>query len=657
MAQDQSPHSSNNYRPDIDGLRAVAVLPVILFHAGFKALGGGFVGVDVFFVISGYLITTIIAKEIGQGQFSILRFYERRARRILPALFLVMLCTLPWAWLWLQPQDMKNLAQSMVAVSVFASNVFFWRASGYFDSANELKPLLHTWSLAVEEQFYVFFPLLLILCRRTGRVYMTAATGAVAIASFTAAQLFVSSDPSLAFYSLPTRAWELMIGALVALRRADRPSRNPGDPTIQAQSLVGLLLIIWSMASFDAHTPYPSHYTLAPTIGAALILASDTRGTVVGRLLASRAMVTVGLISYSAYLWHQPLFAMARHWSLEPLGMSVMATLCAATLGLAYLSWRFVETPFRQREHVNKLQLLIFSVVGSALFLGLGLWGHWSQGMPNRFSKEQAAFLQHFENSTPALHYLESTGMFKAYRNECDYYDLDKYRHGKTTHIPRASLASNCYTRDPSRPHAVLVWGDSHAQQLIPGLHTHLPTDWQVLQVTSSGCPPRLDAQPSKTDYCSQSNWLAFKTILRARPDVVVIGQNKDHDMATWRAISEAVLAAGVKKVVLAGPSPHWLKDLPTIVAFKLWGNVPAYTDLGLDRQASVIDQHLRATFGKQVKTTHVSLLDSLCNSSGCRVYFGDDVRAGLTSWDYGHLTPIASDWVAQQALIPAILR
>src|SRR6185312_1937544 len=205
-----------DYRQEIDGLRALAVLPVILFHAGFQSFSGGFVGVDVFFVISGYLITTIILAELEQGRFSIINFYERRARRILPALFLVMFVCLPFAWLWLLPEDMKSFSQSLVAVSVFASNVLFWKKSGYFDTAAELKPLLHTWSLAVEEQYYVFFPIFLVLSWRLGKSKICGLLVMVFVMSLAVAQWASLAEPAAGFYLLPTRGWELLVGVFSA---------------------------------------------------------------------------------------------------------------------------------------------------------------------------------------------------------------------------------------------------------------------------------------------------------------------------------------------------------------------------------------------------------------------------------------------------------
>ena len=205
-----------DYRREIDGLRAIAVLPVILFHAGFETFSGGFVGVDVFFVISGYLITTIIIAELEQGKFSIINFYERRARRILPALFLVMLVCIPLAWFWLLPRDMQDFSQSLVAVTVFASNILFWRESGYFDTAAELKPLLHTWSLAVEEQYYVIFPLFLMSFWRLGKRWIMILLVAVFVVSLALAQWASLAKPSAAFFLLPARGWELLVGAFAA---------------------------------------------------------------------------------------------------------------------------------------------------------------------------------------------------------------------------------------------------------------------------------------------------------------------------------------------------------------------------------------------------------------------------------------------------------
>jgi peptidoglycan/LPS O-acetylase OafA/YrhL len=236
-----------DYRKEIDGLRALAVLPVILFHAGFETFSGGFVGVDVFFVISGYLITTIILEELEQGKFSIVNFYERRARRILPALFLVMFVCVPFAWFWLLPSDMKDFSQSLVAVSVFASNILFWRESGYFDTAAELKPLLHTWSLAVEEQYYVIFPLFLMLCWKLGKRWILVLLGFIFLTSFAVAQWAAYAKPAAAFYLLPTRGWELLTGAFAAFYFSQANRREFCKGLSEFGGWLGVALILYAV--------------------------------------------------------------------------------------------------------------------------------------------------------------------------------------------------------------------------------------------------------------------------------------------------------------------------------------------------------------------------------------------------------------------------
>ena len=304
-----------NYRKEIDGLRAIAVVPVILFHAGFTTFSGGFVGVDVFFVISGFLITSIILQEMEAGNFSLLSFYERRARRILPALFLVMVFCITFAWFCLLPNDMNRFSGSVIAVSTIVSNIFFWHESGYFDTSGELKPLLHTWSLAVEEQYYMFFPLLIILTWRFGKKWMIGFLLVLAILSIVITEWGAYNKPNFTFYFLPTRGWELLIGAFLAFYNI-KQYRVPFSYSIsQSGSLVGLFLIIYSILTFNKSTPFPSAYTLVPTLGTALIILFATPKTIVCKLLSNRIFVGIGLISYSIYLWHQPLFAYARYTS------------------------------------------------------------------------------------------------------------------------------------------------------------------------------------------------------------------------------------------------------------------------------------------------------------------------------------------------------
>ncbi|MDO3720318.1 acyltransferase family protein [Marinobacter sp. chi1] len=380
------------YRREIDGLRALAVVPVVLFHAGFSLFSGGYVGVDVFFVISGYLITTILLAELHAEKFSIVKFYERRARRLLPALFLVMACCLPFAWLWLLPEDMVDFGQSLMAVVGFVSNLLFWREeTGYFNTAAELKPLLHTWSLAVEEQFYLLFPLLLMLLwklPRTGLLVLLAFVSAISLAI---AQWGAHNQPAAAWFLLPTRAWELGIGALVAMHLHNKPlDAQARGGFNQLMSLVGIGMIAWAIFFFDDNTPFPGVWGLLPVVGTALVILFATPATLGGKLLGARSMVGVGLISYSAYLWHQPLLAFARQRNIVELELPVVWSLIVATFVLAWLSWRYVETPFRHASTVSRKQVFSFSAAGMMAFFAVGTTSWATNGFDGRVQGELA---------------------------------------------------------------------------------------------------------------------------------------------------------------------------------------------------------------------------------------------------------------------------
>ncbi|WP_275783334.1 acyltransferase family protein [Pararhizobium gei] len=376
------------YRREIDGLRSVAVIPVVLFHAGVKGFSGGFVGVDIFFVISGYLITSIIAAEHEKGQFSIVRFYERRVRRILPVLFVVLLCCLPFVWAWMLPQQMESFAESLVAVCLFLSNVFFWSQSGgYFSSAADEQPLLHTWSLAVEEQYYVLFPLLVALLWRFGRRALIGTIAAFAVASLALAQYGSLNFANANFYLPHTRAWELLAGSLCALLvRGDRTFRS------NSLSLAGLAIILFSVLAYDEATPFPSLYAVVPVLGAVMVILWGTSGTVTARLLSTPPMVGIGLISYSLYLWHQPVLAFARIRSLTEPSALLLGSLALACVPLAYLSWRFIEGPFRKGKAVTLFpqrgRLFTAAALTASFFIALGFYGSTHNGLDFRLPQE-----------------------------------------------------------------------------------------------------------------------------------------------------------------------------------------------------------------------------------------------------------------------------
>ncbi|WP_108445460.1 acyltransferase family protein [Halomonas denitrificans] len=492
------------YRPEVDGLRAVAVIPVILFHAGFSAFSGGFVGVDIFFVISGYLITTIIYKEMAQGGFSMWRFYERRARRILPALFIVCLACIPFAWLWMLPNEFKDFSQSLVGVATFTSNILFWRESGYFAGAAELKPLLHTWSLAVEEQYYILYPpLLLALYRFVPRLlFVIISLGA--LASLGLAQWASSTHLSANFYLLPTRAWELGVGALVALylqqpRYETTPRDNASSPLVrplrEVAGLFGLAMIVYSIIAFDETTPFPSLWTLTPVLGTALIILSANRQTLVGRILSLRLLVGIGLISYSAYLWHQPLFAFARIRLFEGVPLWVYGMLIALTFVLAWLTWLTIEIPARKHLKLPRPQVLAAAVAGC---VGVGIVGGLGWANQGHTSRNDAVseWTVWGESKSP-------------YRNTCSN---------------PGSPESACVIGEGDQP-PIYVWGDSHGVELAWQLSERLkPAKIPVMPFTNDGCQPTIGVRRIGGQECSERNIATFNYLTKeVAPSTIVL--------------------------------------------------------------------------------------------------------------------------------------
>jgi peptidoglycan/LPS O-acetylase OafA/YrhL len=500
------------YRLEIDGLRAIAVIPVIFFHAGLQGFSGGFVGVDVFFVISGYLITSIIFSQKQEGTFTVATFYERRARRILPALFVVMAACLPFSWMWMFPEEMKDFSRSLMAVSAFVSNILFWRESGYFVTAAELKPLLHTWSLAVEEQFYVLYPLFLIFIYRFGRRWVVGALLVVFLVSLVGAQWGSSHKPIANFYSLPTRAWELLMGSFIAFipNSLHACAVNAGPKRLslnQYGSLFGLLLIFFSVFYFNRETPHPSIYTLIPTVGAACVILFATPITLVGRLLSSRILVFVGSISYATYLWHQPLFAFARLRTINEPSTLVFVGLTLTAMVLATFSLRFLELPFRNPKFISRRGIIGIAVTGTLCFFSLGALLYSKSGLPDRFSADlQPKF-------------------FPTKTNESTACNLAAVESDNTLQY--------CYFGDTNASRTVALYGDSHAQTLFSELDsafkTHAIRGLRVYMTNCEPIPKILVANKSdKSNHLQQMECLetysSLLAYLKQNVSVVIIG-------------------------------------------------------------------------------------------------------------------------------------
>jgi len=641
-----------NYRAEIDGLRAVAVIPVILFHAGFSMFSGGFVGVDVFFVISGYLITTIILTELATGSFSIATFYERRARRILPALFFVMAVSLPFAWMWLIPSEIKHLSDSIMAVIAFSSNILFWQTSGYFDTAVELKPLLHTWSLAVEEQYYLVFPIFLMLTWRLGLRAVALLVLAMVAGSLVLAQIGSAFKPIATFYLLPTRGWELGLGALAAIITA-----NKGLPTLsktlsESLSMLGLGLIVFSNIVYDKHTPFPSVYTLAPTVGTVLVILYAVPATLAGKILCFKPAVAIGLVSYSTYLWHQPLFALARQRSFHEPDVLVMSALALLSIALGYVSWRFIESPFRNRQRFDRRTIFTLSGVGMLVFFGIGLAGHLSDGFRNR-EKWQ--------------------GIDNAFETQAQTNSGPAYCRANAQASSLGPLV--CVIGDTAKPPEGVLWGDSLAGALMPGLDTQLKREGKAFYfVSSNGCIPIEGAWRvfRREEFaCTQERhqvfieaflhdqslhtlvWVgAFSGLVGRVPSSDYVLDNvpvqsdraKQKIIATLRKFKDAG-----KEIVFVGETP-WFPYYVADYAIRRYAATNGDKAAMIQRlQRDAVVAHLNQTDLLRDALAYATVVDGVevfCDESRCASHDGDNQ---LLYIDDGHISHAGAERLAQK--------
>ena len=460
-------HTFGNRR-DIDGLRALAVLPVVLFHFGFNTFSGGFVGVDVFFVISGFLITSILFREISAQRFSFLDFWGRRARRILPALTVVVVVTLALGWLLLTAKDLSDLGRTIRYQSLFISNILFMREDGYFEPASDLKPLLHTWSLAVEEQYYIFFPLMMVLLMRYVRHWRWMLF-AVLLVSFGLNIVYIERRPEFAFFSLPTRAWELLCGAMLAVLPAAKHA--PRLWVRQTVGLAGLAAVLLAVFTFDKTTVFPGWAALVPVLGTTALIWSGARGpTLAGQLLSLRPMVWIGLLSYSLYLWHWPIYVYANAISIDGIQPPEALGWIALAVTLAWLSLRFVELPFREkRVFASRSSVLVGGLASIAVLAVVGSAIRSADGVPQRLSGK-------------ALEYAQSRE-WKAGQTDCMQLSTDKA-------LDKVCLVGGDQEVAPTK----MFWGDSHTAALLPAIAGNAGRDVHPVWLYSlTACPPIID--------------------------------------------------------------------------------------------------------------------------------------------------------------------
>jgi len=649
----------HSYRPDIDGLRALAILPVLFFHAGLGLFEGGYVGVDVFFVISGFLITRIIYGEIVAGNFSILKFYERRARRILPALFAVCLFSFVMTWWLFVPLDFKDFSRSLAAAMLFASNILFMDETGYFAAPSEVKPLLHTWSLAVEEQYYIVFPLLLAVAARFFKAHIGVFVVVLLAASFAACVWATGCRPVYAFFLSPTRAWELLIGSVLALGVLPVVGNRH---LLNGLSILGLGLVLGSIFMFSADTDFPGWQAAIPCVGAGLLIYANGSGETAGvRILSFRPFVWIGLISYSLYLWHWPLIVVAKYYAGGELAAGVLWVLVGLSVVVAALSWKFVEQPFRQKTGLFS-NIRVFApacFAGGLLLTAGGLSGHFAEGFPGRWSPDVLQFAAAREHGNPDS-------------ERCHARD------------PEELLKNLPCPLGPAGKPQFLLWGDSHADALMPAFKAlaekHQISGWFA---SYGGCPPlrsvyRLD-QPARHKCKAFNDAVArliaenkIKTVfLVSRWTVYSDGHNEDGPQSgkrtliassnhkdSTRASSRLAFADGLKqtldflkqngvRVILVEQMPEHKSEVPTVLARAVANGVDP-TDLALrkrehlSRQSYVVSQF--DVLAKEPEVVRLDPASLLCPDDHCLMADGKTVLYN----DYQHVTSAGANWLSK---------
>lgn len=624
-----------NYRPEIDGLRAIAVLPVILFHAHVNLFQGGFVGVDIFFVISGYLITTIILTNIYNSSFSISDFYERRARRLLPALFTVLLFTTIFSVLLLPPIELRDFGQSLFFVSFFISNFFFWIESGYFDGGIDFKPLIHTWSLGVEEQFYILFPLAGIFLAFFNKRLILPFILLIFIFSLSLAIIYSAEENSLdtreaAFFLLPARGWELMLGSLIFFIKKQFQI-NKNNMLNNAFSMMGFFMIVYSIIFFSEDTPFPSQYTLIPTLGAVFLILFATKGTILYALLTAKVMVAIGLISYSAYLWHQPLLVFSRYLFPGEMNMAFILGLLFLTLSLAYFSWRFIEQPFRSKDKFTKKNIFVSSLIGCLVFGAIGGAMHISDGFEFRYNKKQ----------------LELLKFIKYEERDILYRNRDCFLRNDQTHEDFSQFCEQGQA---------LVWGDSHAAGMSYGIRYYLKTS----QLTASGCPPIINLHLNNRPNCLAINSYVLDFIKRVKPSNVFLHANwisnfyPDYEERLDESLR--LLSNDFPEInfFILGGLPQWRPTLPNVMLIEdqmldskdlyLFNNLYSKVKEKDKRIINIIEE----IDSKNVN--FISLVDLMCKDQNC-ISKSTYPTTEPISFDYGHLTGSGSILVSSLIL------
>ncbi len=585
-----------NYRADIDGLRSLAILPVLLFHAGIPGFSGGYVGVDIFFVISGFLITRIIRDDLAAGRFRLAHFYERRVRRIFPALAAMLFATAIAAGLFLLPEDLLTFSRSLLAALFSVSNIYFFRTTSYFTADSTAQPLLHTWSLGVEEQFYLALPLFMLLVWRLRPTWLGWSIWLLLVGSLALSAIGMRLAPGFTFFMLPTRAWELLAGGVISLGLVP-VARSPQLRTFL--SLLGLALVLLPIFVYSNATPFPGFAAVPPVLGTCLLLYAAP-GTVVARLLQMPVLVFIGLISYSLYLWHWPVLMLYQYRAGTSLEGWTGPALLVVSFVLAVVSWRWVEQPFR-RPHIEPRSIWIGSAAALAVVSLAGLIGLISSGLPQRFSPE-------------ALRLANAAQHYSGEREKCL----------ALTAGPSA-VDRNCLLAGTERAE-VAVWSDSHGVELAEAL---AETGANVQLLASSNCPPALGFSPVARPFCAAQNEEILSYLQASDIGTVVLaaryanGDYPDTDalFAGIEATARALSQSG-KSVVLTGAIPEPGVNAPRKLALAANEGIAVETLFVPEQQVAQANTINRRLEEIAARTDSILFLPSeqLCNPD-CRLY------------------------------------
>lgn len=652
MKEDPAAHSSSSYRPDIDGLRAMSVLAVVAFHAFPEWCKGGFIGVDVFFVISGYLISTIILRNLGSGDFSFTEFYMRRVRRIFPALALVLAASFAFGWFVLSGPEYKQLGKHIAAAAGFSSNIVLWNEAGYFDNSGEVKPLLHLWSLGIEEQFYILWPALLWTAWKRNISSLAIILPMTAI-SFFMNVYGVKQDSTATFYSPHTRFWELSCGALLAWALLSEKASLinlkfklenflgnflSSGKNIKGfgylrhvSSLLGVALLIFGFLKIDKDFYFPGVWALFPVTGAMLIIGSGSRAFVNRSILSNRLAVWLGLISYPLYLWHWPILSFARIIKGEPPDANVRFALVLVAVALSVVTYLLVERPIRSGR-CN--QFITPGLV--ALMCAIGYMGYNSytrNGLLFRFPKiVQEVSRYHFDWQTV----YRARGCFLM--NEQSYQDF-----------------KNCDGLQKSEQETIAIWGDSYAAHLFPGYKLKYGNAYHIAQLTASNCPPVLGINTKyRPTNCDDFNDNILKQIKEKMPSRVILSAFwGDYDDLTNLELTLTELKRiGIKHIDLIGPVPFWNDGLPKQLSLYAQRNfphvIPARMKLGLNGKYFIQQEKMLRERAEFFGVNYISPLNILCDENGCLTMLDGSIDS-LISWDYGHLTTKGSEYLVSK--------